>query len=98
MEETYKLVAKAKMESVASLRVIARRIGVDIEEMGAQALALLKTGAPMLVVTTIIERMQEEIDLALRLALGRSKKRRVTPPLFLLCLLKKPTAFNYNHI
>lgn len=65
MEETYKLVAQAKVATIAALRVIARRQDVDIEAMGARALLLLKTGAPLAVVTAIIEQMQEEVDLAL---------------------------------
>ena len=65
MEETYKLVTEAKVATIATLRVIARRQGVDVEAMGARALVLLKTGAPMMAVTAIIERMQEEVDLAL---------------------------------
>lgn len=65
MEETYKLVTEAKVATIATLRVIARRLGVDVEAMGARALVLLKTGAPMMAVTAIIERMQEEVDLAL---------------------------------
>lgn len=65
MEETYKLVAEAKVATIATLRVIARRQGIDVEAMGVRALMLLRTGAPMAVVTDIIERMQEEVDLAL---------------------------------
>lgn len=65
MEETYKLIAEAKVATIATLRVIARRQGVDVEAMGARALVLLRTGAPMTSVTAVIERMQEEVDLAL---------------------------------
>lgn len=64
-EETYRMIAQAKKDTIAKLRVIARRAGVDVEEMGARALMLLRTGAPMAVVTAIVERMQEEVDLAL---------------------------------
>ena len=63
--ETLHLVRQMKKQTIASLRVTARRLNVNIEEHGRRAMLLLDSGAPLSTISAIIAEMIEELDLAL---------------------------------